>query len=164
MPRARRTQTKTQQTAKTTSSSRTKPTGTRAKTSSSRATPSSAPAQRASTAEFKCPECGKTFKRAAALGAHRSRVHGVAGTSRSARTTTASRRQRRTTPTATAPRTRAAATTPRTRRRSSDGTRARLNRDTLLQALFPNGVPAREAIIREANNWLDHAERLARMK
>ena len=26
-----------------------------------------------------CPECGKTFTRAAALGAHRKMTHGVAG-------------------------------------------------------------------------------------
>src|SRR6187397_1229375 len=34
--------------------------------------------------ELVCPECGKTFTRAQALGAHRSRAHGVAGTSKSA--------------------------------------------------------------------------------
>lgn len=31
---------------------------------------------------FVCPECGRKFGRAQALGAHRSRAHGVAGTSR----------------------------------------------------------------------------------
>ena len=31
-----------------------------------------------------CPECGKTFTRAAALGAHRKMTHGVAGTSKNA--------------------------------------------------------------------------------
>ena len=36
---------------------------------------------------FVCPECGKSFRRAQALGAHRSRTHRVAGTSRSARAT-----------------------------------------------------------------------------
>ncbi len=34
--------------------------------------------------KFVCPECGKTFTRAAALGSHRSSVHGVAGKSSSA--------------------------------------------------------------------------------
>jgi hypothetical protein len=29
--------------------------------------------------------------------------------------------------------------------------------------VFPNGVPAREAVIRAANDWLDQAERLAKM-
>src|SRR3954454_10867766 len=32
-----------------------------------------------------CPECGKTFKGPAGLGAHRSAAHGVAGSSRGAR-------------------------------------------------------------------------------
>ena len=31
-----------------------------------------------------CPECGKTFTRAAAFGAHRKMTHGVAGTSKNA--------------------------------------------------------------------------------
>jgi hypothetical protein len=38
-----------------------------------------------------------------------------------------------------------------------------VDRDALLGALFPNGVPAREAVIRAANRWLDQAEELARM-
>jgi hypothetical protein len=33
-----------------------------------------------------------------------------------------------------------------------------------LQALFPNGLPAREEVIRRANAWLDDAEQLAKMK
>jgi C2H2-type zinc finger len=121
-------------------------------------------AKRAASAQFKCPECGKTFSRAAALGAHRSRIHGVAGKSRSARTSRAAaatgRRSRPATQTARTARARAAAPPSL----SSDGSTVQLNRDTLLQALFPNGVPAREAVIREANDWLDQAERLARMK
>lgn len=28
---------------------------------------------------FKCPDCGATFKNAAGLGSHKSRVHGIAG-------------------------------------------------------------------------------------
>ena len=40
-----------------------------------------------------------------------------------------------------------------------DGT---VNRDALLQALFPNGIPARESVIRDLNAWLDEGERLAR--
>jgi hypothetical protein len=40
--------------------------------------------QPSTTEEFKCPECGRTFTRAAALGAHRRQAHGIAGaTSRS---------------------------------------------------------------------------------
>ncbi len=38
------------------------------------------------TEKLTCPECGKVFTRAASLGAHRNRAHGVAGVSSSART------------------------------------------------------------------------------
>jgi hypothetical protein len=72
-------------------------------------------------AAFVCPECGKTFARAAALGSHRSRVHGIAGTSSSAtraRAKPASRQPtappaRATASRAAAPRTRAASASPR---------------------------------------------------
>jgi hypothetical protein len=33
----------------------------------------------------------------------------------------------------------------------------------LLKALFPNGIPPREEVIRAVNDWLDEAERLARL-
>jgi len=121
-----------------------------------------------------CPECGKTFTRAAALGSHRRRAHGVLGATAQAKTgrrpassgTAANGRgersatragnsasdPRRRRSSATAP----AATTPRAAR----GT-ASVNRDALLQTLFPNGIPARESLIRELNSWLDQAERLA---
>jgi hypothetical protein len=52
-------------------------------------------------------------------------------------------------------------TTDRAARRRSA---SRLDRDALLARIFPAGVPAREAVIREANAWLDEAERLARLK
>jgi hypothetical protein len=39
-----------------------------------------------------------------------------------------------------------------------------VNRDALLGALFPNGLPAKEDVLRAANQWLDDAERLARMR
>lgn len=86
-----------------------------------------------------CPECGKTFDRAASLGAHRNRAHGVSGAS-----------GRRTSPSSP---TRASRTA-----RSATG----LDRDALLAALFPNGIPAKESVIREVNAWLDQAERLAK--
>ena len=89
---------------------------------------------------FTCPECGKTFSRAASLGAHRNRAHGVVG--RSARSSTG--------PTIT----RWAKTTARVQPSTVD-------RDALLQTLFPNGIPARESVIRDVNAWLDQAERLA---
>jgi uncharacterized C2H2 Zn-finger protein len=96
------------------------------------------PAVAASAAVLTCPECGKQFTRAASLGAHRNRAHGVTGASSRV---TARRNSR-----ATASRTRSAA----------------IDRDALLQALFPQGIPARERVIRDVNAWLDQAERLAR--
>lgn len=110
---------------------------------------------------LKCPECGKTFTRAASLGAHRNRAHGVAGASSRARRTRARRGHRNGGGT-----TRRGATTQTTRARSSasssDGARRGVDRDALLQTLFPNGVPPREAVIRRVNSWLDEAERLAK--
>jgi hypothetical protein len=38
-----------------------------------------------------------------------------------------------------------------------------VDRDLLLQTIFPSGVPAREDVIRAANAWLDEADRLARL-
>jgi uncharacterized C2H2 Zn-finger protein len=112
---------------------------------------------KAATAEtFKCPECGRTFARAQALGAHRNRAHGVAGSSRSAAAAKRSRATRSTTRAAAARATarRRPATTPRATRRTVD-------RDALLRALFPAGIPPRENLISDLNAWLDEAERLA---
>jgi hypothetical protein len=39
-----------------------------------------------------------------------------------------------------------------------------VSRDALLQAVFPGGLPPREAVIRAANSWLEEADRLASMK
>jgi hypothetical protein len=50
---------------------------------------------------------------------------------------------------------------PTEKERSSDRS---VNRDALLQALFPAGIPAKESVIRSVNSWLDEAERLARMR
>ena len=113
--------------------------------------------QAASTGELTCPECGKTFTRAASLGAHRNRAHGVAGATTRARAT----RRRRSTTVAVNGRRRAA----NGRRRSSSvAARAGVDRDALLQTLFPDGLPARESVIRAANEWLDQAEQLAKLK
>jgi uncharacterized C2H2 Zn-finger protein len=108
---------------------------------------------------FTCPECGKTFARAASLGAHRQRAHGVAGTSKppsrgKGRQGSSARARRSSSP---------------SRQRTATAVRAQtqdggVNRDALLQAIFPNGLPAREAVIRRANEWLDEAERLAATK
>ena len=117
---------------------------------------------------LKCPECGQTFTRAASLGAHRNRAHGVAGASARARRTRARRDHRNgksTTPrSATAQTTRQQSAPTRGRGNSTDGGSSAINRDSLLQSIFPNGVPAREAVIRRANAWLDEAEQLARSK
>ena len=109
-----------------------------------------------------CPECGKTFTRAAAMGAHRSRIHGIAGNSQNAR-------RKRTTTAATA---KPAAPTKRTptRRRTPTAaangrsTRNRnIDRDALLKTLFPNGIPARQDAIAAVNDWLNEADRLSRL-
>lgn len=114
---------------------------------------------------FTCPECGKTFTRAASLGAHRSRAHGVSGASarrnrggRAATSASTTRRTRAARPT------QRQATGMRSRAGSSGGASNTVDRDGLLQALFPNGLPAREDVIRQANAWLDEAERLANTK
>ncbi len=153
--------------------------------------------------EFRCPECGRTFTRAAALGAHRRQAHGVVGAVSAARarrgraTSNRTGRTRSTSTAAARPKTAAAKTKtaaakttsssartagrgrqsaraqPATRtrsatqrgsttpRRSSSGA---VNRDALLAALFPSGLPAKEDVLRAANRWLDDAERLARMR
>ena len=117
--------------------------------------------QAASAAVLTCPECGKTFTRAAALGAHRSRIHGVPGSSLNAqrkRTTTAT--AKRATPikrTSTRRRTATAAASGR-----SPGTGS-IDRDALLKTLFPNGIPARQDAIAAVNDWLNEADRLSRL-
>jgi uncharacterized C2H2 Zn-finger protein len=115
---------------------------------------------------FKCPECGRTFSRAAALGAHRRRAHGVVGATSKARVTSSTRSgavaSSKNVARATA--TSSAANGRRQSRSPARASAAQVNRDALLQAIFPGGVPAREAVIRAANAWLDEAERLARLK
>lgn len=127
----------------------------------------------AATAQFTCPECGRTFTRAAALGAHRSRAHGVAGKSAQARR---SRKAREGSAPSTSQTGRSSAATTRRTPRSSEAAAKRtragvktvdgngaIDRDALLNAIFPGGMPAREEVIRAATGWLDEAERLARM-
>jgi len=107
--------------------------------------------------EFTCPECGRSFARAAALGAHRRRAHGVAGTSANAKR--AARGQG-----GVSSGRRAATRRPATTA-SRDGTQNNApDRDSLLAALFPNGVPPREDVIRAVGQWLDEADRLAAMR
>ena len=110
---------------------------------------------------FSCPECGKAFTRAASLGAHRNRAHGVSGASKR-RTRASSARNGGATRRGAGKQTRTRTTRERAGASSSAG--RSVNRDALLQALFPNGLPAREEVIRRANAWLDEAEQLARTK
>ena len=116
--------------------------------------------------QFQCPECGRVFTRAAALGAHRRRAHGVVGAAAHARAKSSRARSagaRNATVRATAAS--SAASVRRTpSRRAGRGSASQLDRDALLQKVFPDGVPAREAVIRAAKAWLDDAERLARLK
>jgi predicted RNA-binding Zn-ribbon protein involved in translation (DUF1610 family) len=109
--------------------------------------------------QFKCPECGRTFTRAAALGAHRRQAHGVAGTSAAS---ASARRRRNRGPVGGTP--------SATRRPRQSSTRARsaaddgIDRDALIAAVFPNGLPPKESVIREVARWLDDAEALARLR
>jgi predicted RNA-binding Zn-ribbon protein involved in translation (DUF1610 family) len=127
---------------------------------SRRTTTSSSPAA-TNAREFKCPECGKTFSRAASLGAHRNRAHGVIGASKR-RTRSKSASPSASTKGARGRRRSSAAASRATRSRRQDG-QPTLNRDQLLQTLFPNGVPAREDVIRRVGSWLDEAEQLAKL-
>ena len=137
MPRARKAATSKRQSATTTgreTSTKRQGTATRASTTRTRSTATAA------SGSLACPECGKAFTRAASLGAHRNRAHGVVGASSrssAARSSTARAASR------------------------ARGRGAGVNRDALLSNLFPNGIPAKESVIREVNEWLDQAERLA---
>jgi len=139
------------------------------------------PRKRAATkqkpAVLVCPECGKTFTRPASLGAHRNRAHGIAGASAAARANAKKTRAGRAATARSASRGKTAArTTTGTRRKtptarlarstpkSANGQRAPVDRDKLLQSLFPTGITAREDAMRQVNAWLDEAERLARMR
>ena len=115
--------------------------------------------------EFTCPECGRTFSRAAALGAHRRQAHGVVGaTSRTRQRAAGSGRTRSTARSGTGRKARPAAGRTTTSTRSRAGSDGNVDRDGLLRELFPNGIPANEGVIRAVNGWLDEAERLARMR
>jgi len=113
---------------------------------------------------FTCPDCGRTFTRAAALGAHRRQAHGVAGNAARA----ATRRRRAPTKKAAAvkvqPRRRAAPPTARRHTRARTIAVGRPNHDVLLKALFPQGMPAQEEVIHSVNTWLAEADRLAKLR
>jgi hypothetical protein len=126
------------------------------------------------SSEFICPECGRTFTRAAALGAHRRRAHGVPGASSAARRARASgSRSRRRGRAAAAGNGGSTSSGRLTRRRTTTSSRPRsasgaqtdgINRDLLLRALFPQGIPPREEVVSAVNDWLNEAARLAALK
>ena len=120
----------------------------------------------AQSGELVCPECGKSFTRAQALGAHRRQAHGVAGTSKNAKA------QKSATPAAPPRRGRpsgrnatpAAGRTQTRSRGSSNGSGQSVNRDALLRTLFPSGIPPQHDLMVAVNAWLDEAERLVRRR
>jgi hypothetical protein len=114
--------------------------------------------------ELLCPECGRGFRRPAALGAHRSRAHGVRGAT--AKTSTAKTHRARQ-PRNTRAQTSGSAQGNNPTRRAgaqSTNTSSGIDRDALLVTLFPDGVPPREQVIRELSAWLDQAEKLAKLR
>jgi hypothetical protein len=118
---------------------------------------SSTGAEAATAGTLTCPECGKTFTRPAALGAHRARVHGVAGTSQNARSRRSAAARRAATTGARPSRSRT--TTP-----APSQTAGRVDHDALLRALFPDGIPPRQETIVAVNDWLAQADALARLR
>jgi len=112
-------------------------------------------AQAETTGEVVCPECGRTFKRPSALGAHRWQAHRVAGSSPQARS------RRRTAKTAGGG---------NSARSFGAETRSKapgdfvVDRDALLRIVFPNGIPVRDDVIRTVSRWLDEAEMLAQLR
>jgi hypothetical protein len=123
-----------------------------------------------------CPECGKTFKGPAGLGAHRSAAHGIAGSSRRTRSNTARKGAGKTgsatTASAKAGQAHVSNDAARRRRATTSGAPSRsshqngrpFDRDKLLSVLFPEGVPAKVSVIDALTPWLDEAERLSRMR
>jgi hypothetical protein len=123
-------------------------------------------AQTGTTGETVCPECGRTFKRPSALGAHRWQAHRIAGTSPQARS------RRRTAKAAAG----AAAAGGRngegglpaepavSQARPTADADSAVDRDALLRIVFPNGIPVRDDVIRYVTRWLDEAEMLARLR
>jgi hypothetical protein len=112
----------------------------------------------AAATELTCPECGRTFSRPAALGAHRRRAHGVVGTSQNARS-----RRSASAPQATTTRPRRAQASLRATNRSAAADGRRPDHDALLRALFPNGIPPRQEVVAAVNDWLAQADKLARL-
>ena len=135
------------------------------KTESAQKTEPATKTESAKTTEFACPECGRTFTRAASLGAHRRQTHKIPGaTSRAAATRASSSTASSTGRTGRRRRARASARTTVAATRASSAGNGSTDRDALLRTLFPNGIPAKESVIRSVNAWLDEAERLTRLR
>ena len=117
-------------------------------------------AETAKSIEFVCPECGRTFTRAASLGAHRRQTHRIPGATKA----TQAAKSSTATPSAKTVRRRRARARSTTVPASSTVSIGATNRDALLGTLFPNGIPANESVIRSLNAWLDEADRLARLR
>ena len=115
----------------------------------------------AAGAKLVCPECGREFTRPAGLGAHRKGAHGVAGSSSNALASRSRSRRRRGAASAGSTRRAGSSAARRGGARPGEGS---IDRDALLAALFPEGVPPRESVIRELAAWLDQAERLAKQR
>ena len=137
----------------------------RSRTSTSKRTTKGAAAAsggEAAGAKLVCPECGREFTRPAGLGAHRKGAHGVVGSSSNALASRQARsRGRRRAASAGSTRRVGSSVAGRSGARPGDGS---IDRDALLAALFPEGVPPRESVIRELAAWLDQAERLAKQR
>ena len=124
-------------------------------------------AQTGTTGETVCPECGRTFKRPSALGAHRWQAHRVAGSSPQARS-----RRRGAAKAATGAAGVAggngegglAAEPVGSQARPAAAADSAVDRDALLRIVFPNGIPVRDDVIRYVTRWLDEAEMLARLR
>ena len=80
------------------------------------ATQAKAKGSSTASGQFTCPECGRTFTRPQALGAHRRQAHGVVGTSK-----TATRRKAPLTPTSPGRRAGSTSVAATTSGRSSEG-------------------------------------------
>jgi hypothetical protein len=111
-----------------------------------------------------CPECGRVFERAAALGSHRKRMHGVAGLSASAKAAKKGRGRAASAGRGGRTRITTSGSGGGTTTSGGNGLTTGVDRDALLAGLFPNGVPPRESVIREVAQWLDQAERLAKLR
>lgn len=108
----------------------------------------------AAATELACPECGRTFTRAAALGSHRRAAHAVAGRADGSK-------QNGTAPSRSAGSSTRAARAVGTKAAGAGG--SGVDQDALLKALFPDGIPASASALGAVNAWLAEADRIAKL-